>query len=105
MNRRHRWWRGDGTVLSCADLDEAVPMMLDELDDIKRLVALLEEWLLFEESACYLLTDWLIAACTHPGREPSARDVIDELGALSVKLHHILRAGIPATGHHHPPTP
>jgi hypothetical protein len=104
MNRRHRWQRGDGTVLSCVDLDEAVPMMLDELDDIKRLVALLEEWLLFEESACYLLTDWLIAASYDPGREPSAKGVINELGALSVKLHHILRAGVPDTGHAHPST-
>jgi hypothetical protein len=104
MNRRHRWQRGDGTVLSCVDLDEAVPMMLDELDDIKRLVVLLEEWLLFEESACYLLTDWLIAASYDLGREPSAKDVIDELGALSVKLHHILRAGVPDTGHAHPST-
>lgn len=78
--------------------------MLDELDDIKRLVALLEEWLLFEESACYLLTDWLIAASCEAGPEPSAKGVIDQLGALSVKLHHILRAGVPDTGHAHPPT-
>lgn len=105
MNRRHRWRRGDDTVLSCPDLDEAVPMMLDEIDDIKRLVNLIEEWLLFEESACYLLTDWLIAVNCLPGPEPSAQDVIDELGALGVKLHRILQAGIPPTGHTHPPTP
>lgn len=103
MNRRHRWRRGDGTVLSCADLNQAVPMMLDELDDIKRLVNLLEEWLLFEESACYLLTDWLIAVNGNPRHDPSAQTVIDELGALGVKLHRILQAGIPDTGHVHPP--
>lgn len=105
MNRAHRWRRGDGTVLSCPDLDEAVPMMLDELDDIKRLVNLLEEWLLFEESACYLLTDWLLAVSRDPWAKPSAQDIIDELGTLGVKLHGILHAGIPDTGHRHPPTP
>lgn len=105
MSRRHRWRRGDGTVLSCPDLDEAVPLMLDELDDIKRLVNLLEEWLLFEESACDLLTDWLIAVNCNPGPEPTAKGVIDELGTLGVKLHRILQAGIPDTGHVHPPTP
>lgn len=105
MNRRHRWRRGDDTVLSRIDLHQAVPMTLDELGDIKRLVNLLEEWLLFEESACYLLTDWLIAVNCLPGPEPSAQGVIDELGALGVKLHRILRAGVPDTGHTHPPTP
>lgn len=104
MNRRHRCQRGDGTVLSCADLNQAVPMMLDELDDIKRLLTLVEQWLLFEETACYLLTDWLIAVSCDPGPQPTANAVIDELGALSVKLQRILRAGIPDTGHAHPPT-
>jgi len=66
-------------------------------------VTLVEQWLLFEETACYLLTDWLIAASRDPGPEPSATDVINELGTLGVKLHHILRAGVPDTGHGHPP--
>jgi hypothetical protein len=91
-------------VLACPDLNEAVPMMLDDLDDIKRLVNLLEEWLLFEQDACYLLTDWLIAVNANPGREPSAQTVIDELGTLGVTLHRILQAGIANTGHVHPPT-
>jgi len=105
MSRQHRWRRGDGTMLSCPDLHEAVPMMLDELDDIKGLVNQLEQWLLFDDVACDLLTDWLIAVNCDPGPEPSAQDVIDQLGTVGVKLHHILRAGIPDTGHRHPPTP
>jgi hypothetical protein len=103
VNRRHQWRRGDGTVLSCLDLVDAVPMMLDELDDIKRLVNVLEDWLRFEESACYLLSDWLLAINCDPGPQPPAQGVIDELGALGVKLHRILSAGIPDTGHTHPP--
>jgi hypothetical protein len=80
-------------------------MMLDELDDIKRLVNVLEEWLRFEESACYLLSDWLLAVNCDPAAEPSARDVIDQLGTLGVMLHAIVQAGVPDTGHVHPPTP
>jgi hypothetical protein len=49
IQRAHQWRRGDGTVLSCRDLNEAVPMMLDELDDIVRLVDPVEEWLLLDE--------------------------------------------------------
>jgi hypothetical protein len=104
MNRVHRWKRGDGTVLSCTDLVEAVPLMLDELDDIKALVDQFEDWLRFDEAACDLLTDWLWAVNCDPGTDPTAKDVIDALGALSVKLGTILRAGIPDTGHRHPPT-
>ena len=70
MNRAHRWRRGDGTVLSCNDLNQAVPMLLDELDDIVRLVDLVEEWLRFEEVACDLLTDWLISVSCAPGPQP-----------------------------------
>jgi len=103
VSRAHRWRRGDATVLSCIDLAEAVPVMLDELDDIKRLVNLLEQWLLFEESACYLLTDWLIAVNTNPDHSPSAQTVIDQLATLGVTLHRILAAGTPDTGHVHPP--
>ena len=105
MSRRHRWRRGDGTVLSCVDLNRAVPMMLDELDDIVRLLAQVEQWLRFDDVACDLFTDWLIAVSCEPGPEPCAQDVIDELGAQNVKLHRILRAGIPNTGHVHPPAP
>jgi hypothetical protein len=105
MSRRHRWRRGDGTVLSCTDLNQAVPMMLDELDELVRLVDQVEEWLRFDDVACDLFTDWLIAASCDPGPDPSAQGVIDELGTLSVKLHRILRADIPTTGHTHPPTP
>jgi hypothetical protein len=104
VSRQHRWRRGDGTVLSCPDLDEAVPMMLDELDDIKCLINQLEEWLLFDDVAADLFTDWLIAVNCDPGPEPSAKAVIDQLGTVGVTLHHILRAGIPNTGHRHPPT-
>jgi hypothetical protein len=104
MSPRHRWRRGDGTVLSCVDLNRAVPMMLDELDDVVRLVGLMEEWLRFDDVACDLLTDWLIAVNCDPGPDPCAHGVIDELGATSVKLHRILRAGIPDTGHTHPST-
>jgi hypothetical protein len=105
VSRRHRWQRGDGTVLSCIDLNQAVPMSLDELDDMVRLVDLVEDWLRFDDVACDLFTDWLFAACTDPDDEPNAKAVIDELGSASVKLHRILRAGIPDTGHTHPPTP
>jgi hypothetical protein len=101
----HRWRRGDGTVLSGIDLTEAVPMMLDELDDIVRLVDLVEEWLRFDDVACDLLTDWLIAVSCDPGSDPTAQGVIDELGKASVKLHRILRAGTPTAGHAHPPIP
>ena len=85
-------------------------MMLDELEDIKDLVNVLEQWLRFEDSSWYLLTDWLIAINNHDPDdcgepEPSAQNVINALAALSVKLHHILAAGIPDTGHTHPPTP
>ncbi len=105
MSRVHRWRRGDGTVLSCTDLAEAVPMMLDELDDIKRLLSTIEEWLRYDEGASDLLTDWLWAVNCDPDLDPRALDVIGELGALSVKLLNILKAGIPHTGHiHHPPT-
>ena len=78
--------------------DAATPSMASD-----SAVTLVEQWLLFEETACYLLTDWLIAASRDPGPEPSATDVINELGTLGVKLHHILRAGVPDTGHRHPP--
>jgi hypothetical protein len=98
-DRQHRWRRGDATMLSCADLTEAVPMMLDELDDIARLAGLIEDWLLFEEDACYLLTDWLMLST----RTATAQDVIDQLGKLSAQMHAIVRAGIPDTGHIHPP--
>lgn len=105
MNRAHWWRRGDGAVLSCIDLTEAVPMMLDELHDIKRLVNLLEEWLLFEQDACYLLTDWLLASAIYTTNVPTACDIIDQLGTLGVKLYDLVQAGIPDTGHTHPPTP
>ena len=98
-DRKHRWRRGDATVLSCADLTDAVPMMLDELDDIARLAGLIEEWLLFEEDACYLLTDWLILST----RGGTAQNIIDQLGKISAQMHAIARAGIPDTGHIHPP--
>ncbi len=104
MSAAHRWRRGDGTVLSCGDLTEAVPMMLDELDDVVRLVDLAEQWLRFDADARDLLTDWLVSSCTCPGGIPTAWDVIEELGTVSVKLHRLVRAGIPDTGHVHPPT-
>jgi hypothetical protein len=100
----HRCRRGDGTVLSGTDLTEAVPMLPHELDDLVRLVDLVEEWLRFDDVAGDLFTDWLIAACADPDRDPTVQDVIDALGATSVKLHRILRAAVPDTGHRNPPT-
>lgn len=98
MSAAHRWRRGDGTLLSCLDLVEAVPMMLDELDDIVRLLDLVEEWLRLDEAARDQLADWLPDA---RATTATAWPVIDELGQASVKLHRILRAGIPDTGHTH----
>jgi hypothetical protein len=95
--------RADGAVLSRVDLAEAVPMMLDELDDIARLVDLVEQWLLLEQAAYDLFTDWLIASTPAPRGVATAQDVLDQLGTLSVKLHALLRPGIPDTGHIHPP--
>jgi hypothetical protein len=105
VSHRHLWRRGDGTVFGCRDLTEAVPFHLDELDDIKDLVGQVEEWLLYDEVACDLFTDWLIAVDCGPGTEPSAREVVKALGELGVKLHRIVKAGLPKTGHAHPPTP
>jgi hypothetical protein len=104
VNRAHRWRRGDGTVLSCHDLTQAVPMTLDELHDIANLIGKIEDWLLFDEEACDLLTYWLWAANCDPTADPHARHVIDALGILGATLQRILRAGIPNTGHIHPPT-
>jgi hypothetical protein len=101
ISRAHRWTRGDGTLMSCTDLTTAVPMTLDELDDIVRLVDLVEEWLLLDETAVDQLTYWLDTA-DHLNR--NVQHVVDELGTISAKLHQILRAGIPDTGHAHPPT-
>jgi hypothetical protein len=103
-DRYHHWRRGDGAVMSCSDLHVAVPMLLDELDDIKRLVDQLEDWLRFDEAACDLLTDWLWAVNCSPEVDPTAQQVIDALGRLSVQLGGILRAGVADTGHIHPPT-
>jgi hypothetical protein len=104
MSPPHRWRRGDGTVLSCTDLTQAVPMMPDELDDLVRLADLVEEWLRFDDAAADLLTDWLTTTGHAPGNRSAAQAVIDEFGTLSVRLHRILHAGVPATGHTHPPT-
>jgi hypothetical protein len=103
VSPRHRWRRADGAVLSCADLTEAVPMMLDELNDIVGLVDLVEEWLRFDATAVDQLTDWLAETTCRPATPNATRAVIDELGSVSVKLHRIVRAGIPDTGHIHPP--
>jgi hypothetical protein len=91
-------------VLSCVDLTQAVPMMLDELDDLVRLVDLAEEWLRFDADARDLLTDWLVSRSSCPRSVPMVWAVIEELGTVGVKLHRLLRAGIPNTGHVHPPT-
>jgi hypothetical protein len=90
-------------VLSGVDLTEAVPMLLHELDDIARLVDLVEQWLLLDEPARYLLTDWLIVAAGNPHTVATAQDIVERLGTLSVKLHALVRAGTPDTGHIHPP--
>jgi hypothetical protein len=105
VNPAHGWRRGDGTVLSRIDLTEAVPMMGDELDDIVRLVDLFEEWLRFDESMRDQLDDWLADTSWCPATTKQAWDVIEDLGSVSVQLHSILRAAIPATSHIHPPTP
>lgn len=104
MSPAHRWRRADGTVLSGGDLTEAVPMMPDELDDVARLVDLVEERLRWRVDARDLLTDWLASSCSCPGRVPAAWDVIDQLGTVSVKLHRLIRAATGDTGHVHPPT-
>jgi hypothetical protein len=96
----HRWRRTDGTVLSGVDLTAAAPMMRDELDDIARLVDVVEDWLRWRADARDLLTDWLASSASRP-RSVAAWAVIDQLGTLSVKLHRLIRAG---TGHVHPPT-
>jgi hypothetical protein len=88
-------------MLSCRDLTESVPMMLDELDDIARLVDLVEEWLLLDEAAVDQLTNWLDSA-NHLHRK--VPDILEGLGTVSVTLHQILRAGIPDTSHAHPTT-
>jgi len=103
VNAHHRWRRGDGTVLSGVDLNQAVPMLLGELDDIVRLIDLIEEWLRMDDLARDQLSQWRLAiadVCTGP--DP-AWPVIDELGTVSVTLHRIVRAGIPDTGHLHAP--
>ncbi len=104
VNQAHRWRRGDGTLLSCQDLTEAVPMMLHELHDLAYLLGKIEDWLLFDEEACNLLTDWLWAANCDLTADPHARHIINALGTLGVTLQRILRAGISDTGHIHPPT-
>ena len=71
MNAHHRWRRGDGTVLSCVDLNQAVPMLLGELDDIVRLIDLIEEWLRMDDLARDQLSQWRLAiadVCTGPDR-------------------------------------
>lgn len=88
--------RGDGTVLSDVDLAQAAPMMADELDDIARLLDLVEEWLRLDEVARDLLADWLADATA--GWPATAGTLIDALGVAAVKLRRIA-AGVPAAGH------
>ena len=104
MSPTHRWRRADGTVLSCADLTQAVPMILDELHDIVYRIDLVEEWLRLDADAQDLLGDWLLARTSCPDPVAATWTLIEDLGTQSVKLHRLIRAGIPDTGHVHPPT-
>ncbi len=91
-------------MLSPVDLAEAVPMLPHELDDIARLLDLVEQWLRGDDEGRDLLTDWLRRLGDQTTSTRTAHRVIDELGATSVTLHHILRADTPDTRHTHPPT-
>jgi len=78
-------------------------MLRHELDDIARLLDLVEQWLRVNDESRDLLTDWLRLLGGHPAGAPTAGSVIDGLGQTSVTLHRILRAGAPDTGRVHPP--
>jgi hypothetical protein len=84
----NRWRRGDGMVLCPEDLLDAIPMMPYELDDITFLLDLVEDWLRRGADARLDLADFLTAQ----GRQATVADVITDLGALSTRLHQLVRA-------------
>ncbi|GAA0973449.1 hypothetical protein GCM10009555_028260 [Acrocarpospora macrocephala] len=76
---------GDGARLSAADLACCLPIHQGELEDLARLLALVEDWLLHADEQV-----WADLARFLHERPPA--DLIDELGTQSVKLHQLARA-------------
>jgi hypothetical protein len=84
-----RYRRCDGAVLSAADLAEAVPLHVGELDNLAQLITLIEDWLRFADDDVH---DALAHfACAGGGRR-SAADLIDELGHAAVGLDRMAKA-------------
>jgi hypothetical protein len=77
--------RGDGALLSPADLDRCVPIHRIELDELACLITLIEDWLLHTG-------DDVLAALARFAADRTPAAIIDDLGTQSVKLHHLIRS-------------